>query len=159
MLPEKPKHDTNESQAEGGELGEKFGIGFQILILEPVRITMDRSYRSLFILISKMTLWTIRREGKVATVERMEPLYPPPTIERIVNKVGHGTQKPRESIDWIPESDEESSAETKDERKMEEISVFVRILIDSPFITDEPNKKIKVRCQNREHAKEHEMKM
>ena len=120
---------------------------------------MDRSYRSLFILVSEMALRAVRRKSKVATVERMEPLYPPPTIERIVNKAGHGTQKPRESIDWIPESDEESSAETKDERKMEEISVFVRILIDSPFITDEPDKKIKVRCQSRKYAKEHEVKM
>lgn len=159
MLPEKPKHDTNESQAEGGELGEKLGIRFEVLILEPVRITMDRSYRSLFILVSKMTSWTIRREGKVATVERMEPLYPPPTIERIVNKMSHRTQEPRESIHRIPESDEESSTHSKDEWEMEQVSVFVCILIDSPFITDEPNEKIKVRSQSREHTKEHEMKM
>lgn len=145
MLPEKPEHDTNESQAEGGELSEEFGIGFQILILEPVRITMDRSYPSLFILIFEMALWAVRRESKVATIERVEPLDAPSSIERIVNKMGHRTQKPRESIYWVPESDEESSAHSKDEWEMKEISVLMRILIDSPFITDEPNKKIKVR--------------
>lgn len=120
---------------------------------------MDRGYRSLFILVSEMTLWTIRREGKVTTIERMEPLDAPATIEGIVNKVGHGTQKPYQSINWMPQSNEQSSAYSKDEWEMEEVSMFVRILIDPPFIAGEPNKKIKVRGQSREHAKEHEMKM
>jgi hypothetical protein len=89
----------------------------------------------------------------------MEPQDAPATIEGIVNKMGHRTQKPRESIYWVPESDEQSSAHPKDEWEMKEVSVLMCILIDSPFITDEPNKKIKVRYQSRKHAKEHEVKM
>lgn len=139
-----PKHDADYSDGEYRPLEEQSFTETQIPISQPVGIPVFGRERVLFVFVTDELLRTVGDEGIVSVREWMEPPYAPASIESIVNEMPKRSEEPDAGIARIEEKEKERDTDRKVQRFMEEIPVFVVVLVDLALLIEEVDEEIEI---------------